>query len=373
MNNIYNEEYINGVAEELRLLFRQLNTLIISRMTKGITDIKAGQDVGQALKLYQKLSDDVTKAIAKARAEGATIVEKGFAEVLTANMNHLKANYNRDGALLGTVGEDVQRIIQSSQKQALKELENICQTQLIRFKGVDGRIYDVREQYIKLIETAAQAVKRGELTADRVLRKMIKTMTDGGIRYADFASGTTRRIDSQIHMNFMDTLRAANRQSQEEVGRAIGADGVEISAHALCAPDHIKIQGKQYSNEEFKELESRLERPIGAMNCRHRTIPIVMGVSEPAYTREQLDEMVKLSEKKVTYNGKTYTRYEASQLLRQHESRLRALKLERKTFEQINDTTNVARKRSEIRRASAEYRKLCEEVGLSPRKNRTTI
>ena len=38
-------------------------------------------------------------------------------------------------------------------------------------------------------------------------------------------------------------------------GQKFGADGVELSAHAICAPDHLAVQGRQFSNEEFDKMQ----------------------------------------------------------------------------------------------------------------------
>lgn len=39
-------------------------------------------------------------------------------------------------------------------------------------------------------------------------------------------------------------------------GESFGADGIEISAH-------LPYQGKQFSNEEFEQLQQILKRPVG--------------------------------------------------------------------------------------------------------------
>ena len=38
----------------------------------------------------------------------------------------------------------------------------------------------------------------------------------------------------------------------------LGANGVEIDAHMLCAEDHLPYQGGQYSNEEFESIQNDL-------------------------------------------------------------------------------------------------------------------
>ena len=92
----------------------------------------------------------------------------------------------------------------------------------------------------------------------------------------------------------------------------MGPDGVEISAHMLCAEDHLPYQGRQFSLEEFERLNQTLRRPIakGIWNCSHVAEPIVLGISEPAYTEEELAEYRRSSLEQVTIDGKTRSRYQ---------------------------------------------------------------
>ena len=58
-------------------------------------------------------------------------------------------------------------------------------------------------------------------------------------------------------------------------------------------------------------------------NCRHDWHAYYKGISKPNYTPEQIK---KLNEKNISYNGKKYTKYEISQMQRQGERNVRALK-----------------------------------------------
>lgn len=58
-------------------------------------------------------------------------------------------------------------------------------------------------------------------------------------------------------------------------------------------------------------------------NCHHDWHAYYKGISKPNYTPEQIK---KLNEKNISYNGKKYTKYEISQMQRQGERNVRALK-----------------------------------------------
>ena len=69
-------------------------------------------------------------------------------------------------------------------------------------------------------------------------------------RKVRYASGLTRRLDTAARQNVLDGFRALMQRTRDETGKAFGADGVEISAHMLCAEDHLPYQGRQFSLED---------------------------------------------------------------------------------------------------------------------------
>ena len=104
----------------------------------------------------------------------------------------------------------------------------------------------------------------------------------------------------------------------------LGCDGWEISAHAASAPDHEPIQGRQYTDADYKALNDSLIRRIGTLNCGHIASPIILGVSKPQYSSAELAQLEANNAAGVTYQGQHYTTYEATQLERSMERSIRA-------------------------------------------------
>ncbi len=88
--------------------------------------------------------------------------------------------------------------------------------------------------------------------------------------------------------------------------KSAGADGIEISAHVLCAEDHLPYQGKQYSNKDFERIQASLDRPFGQWNCKHTMYPIILGVSDEAALQQYRDNSNAL----IDIGGKVRTRYQ---------------------------------------------------------------
>src|SRR5699024_2831652 len=122
----------------------------------------------------------------------------------------------------------------------------------------------------------------------------IKQLANSGVRKIYYENEGkkpyARRLDSSVRQNILEGVRQVNIGVQEQVGKEFGADGVEVSHHVNCAPDHIHIDGKQFSKKQFEKINNNLTRPVASMNCRHFVFSIVLGVSSPLYTKKQLEQ-----------------------------------------------------------------------------------
>lgn len=92
--------------------------------------------------------------------------------------------------------------------------------------------------------------------------------------------------------------------------------------------DHQDIQGRQFSIEEYNKLEDggiaidykgnvydgSEKRHISEYNCYHKIFTIVLGVSKPEYTDEQLKEIQDKNEKGFEFEGKHYSMYERNSI-----------------------------------------------------------
>mgnify|MGYP001026916303 FL=1 len=214
-------------------------------------------------------------------------------------------------------------------------------------------------------------MKIGTVDYHTAVRSTVKDMAKSGLRRVTFDSGYSRRLDSQARMNILEGVRRLNGEMMEETGRRFGADGVEISAHSLCAPDHIDIQGRQYRKAEWDRINSGLKRPIGTLNCHHYATPIIYGVSRPVYSPKELAEINRRSTEMVEWKGRKMTRYEASQKQRQLETAIRYAKDERDAMTAAGDKLGAAQARKKSAALGREYKAFCETTGLTPRPERT--
>lgn len=387
MSRLLSESYLNSLPDPIAKNMEALNQYVVERICKRIQKIgnispsdahrlkSAIEYAGADLQAIQKELERITGLNAKA-------LESMFEDVAAENVDFANTYYKARGMETMkdyTENAVLRSFVEAAKRKAENGVLNLSSTEMIGFaikKDKKTVFVPLREYYLQKINYAITLAQTGTEDYYTAMRQTIKEMAKSGIRQyegykATFASGYSRRIDTQVRMNLLDGVRQLNMAMLEQTGKEFGADGVEISAHALCAPDHQHIQGKQYSNAEFERLNRSLERPIGEMNCHHFTTPIVLGVSKPVYSASELREINKRSNAKVSYGGKTYTRYEASQRQRQMETAIRYAKDERDACVAAGDKLGATQARKKSAALTAEYKRFSEAVGLTKRMERT--
>lgn len=297
-------------------------------------------------------------------------------EEAAKNNNALAARYYRAAGVSTTVDAAALSLITDSAiKTMQKGILNLSKTTAFT---IDGKDLPVKKAYTKAVNQGIYATQQGILDYQTATRSIVKKLADSGLRTVDYESGYTRRLDSAARMNVLDGVRQLNMEYRERQGKTFGADGVEVSHHEAPATDHQKIDGRQFSNEEFKRVNEALERHVGTCNCMHTTFPIILGISKPRYTDEQLKEAQERANRKIPYTDKAGKKryvnaYEATQLQRRQETRIRELKDERNAYKAKGDKEAEQMTRRKIKKEIAYYENLSAELGLKPKMNRTTV
>lgn len=232
--------------------------------------------------------------------------------------------------------------------------------------------YRLASGYQHAIDQAVLATSSGMNYSDEMY-KVIKKMSDSGIRTIDYPSGYSRRLDSSVRMNLLEGIRRVNQGTQDIIGQEVGADGVEISAHPLCAEDHLPYQGKQYSKTEYEQLNNRLARPFGTLNCKHFVYNIVLGVSSPSFSKDLLRQYKDNSLEKIQWQGRTYTRYEMTQLQRKYETAIRRQKDFQIIARESNNKKAIEKAQNNITELTRTYKALSDASNLRPEMERLRV
>lgn len=253
----------------------------------------------------------------------------------------------------------LQQIVSSSVALAGDALENITQTTAIMMVSPYGQYLPLAEAYRACTDFAFQQVITGATDYNTAIRQACAGIAKHGVSVA-YASGVHTGLEAAVRRNIMGGLGLMTEKIEQQNHDNIGCNGWEISAHANSAPDHEPIQGRQYSDAEYEKLNNSLVRRIGTLNCGHVASPIILGVNQPQYTPEQLEKFRKDNETGVTFDGKHYTGYEATQVQRRLERAIRAQK--RRVLLAAPDDAEPQKIR--LMRLQQEYNRFSKGVGL---------
>ena len=242
-----------------------------------------------------------------------------------------EAGYNYDLSSLPTVraipfeeNEAVQQIVRAVIEQTQGTLENLTQT--LGMVDPYGNVNPLRDTYRKCMDYAFEQVSSGAVDYNTAIREATRNLAAKGVEFIDYESGITTSLEAAVRRNIMGALGLMQEQISQHNHDQYGATGWEIDAHSNSAPDHEPIQGKQYTDAEYEARNNSLVRRIGTLNCGHSAHPIVYGASIPQYTPEELEELRQKHETGISFRGKHYTGYEATQRQRRLERAIRAQK-----------------------------------------------
>ena len=279
--------------------------------------------------------------------------------------------FPRSGAVPFGQNESLQGIVRAAVEMAQEELKNITET--IGMVDPYGRALPLQDAYRNCMDYAFKQVVTGSADYHTALRRATKNLAEKGVRHIDYESGVHTSLEDATRRNIMGGLGLMQEQITAATFEEMGCDGWEISAHANSAPDHEPIQGKQYSDAEYQSLNNSLVRRIGTLNCGHAAFPIILGVNEPQYTASQLQKFREDNATGITYNGKHYTGYEATQMQRKLERTIRKQKNRIRVYEAVGDSEKVETAQIRLRLAEQEYRSFSKAAGLRTENERAYV
>lgn len=280
-----------------------------------------------------------------------------------------EAGYNYDLSSLPTVraipfeeNEAVQQIVRAVIAQTQGTLENLTQT--LGMVDPYGNVNPLRDTYRKCMDYAFEQVSSGAVDYNTAIREATRNLAAKGVEFIDYESGVTTSLEAAVRRNIMGALGLMQEQISQHNHDQHGATGWEIDAHSNSAPDHEPIQGKQYTDAEYEALNNSLVRRIGTLNCGHSAHPIVYGASVPQYTPEELEEMRQKNEKGITFRGKHYTGYEATQKQRRLERAIRAQKRKILIDKATGDAEKLETDQIKLQLLQQEYKAFSKAAGL---------
>lgn len=304
-------------------------------------------------------------------------VKKKLVELLNVSLDEIdeifeqaaEEGYKFDLSKLPTVegipfeeNESLIQIVRAAVTLAQDDFTNITQT--IGMISPYGQRLPLYDAYNACCDFAFEQVFTGAADYNTAVQTACRNLYQRGLVTVDYESGAKASIETAVRRNIMGGLGLMQEKISEQNHEKYGADGWEISAHAASAPDHEPIQGKQYRDKDYQKLNDSLVRRIGTLNCGHAAFPIFYGVTEPTYTAEQLEAFKRANADGITYQGKHYTTYEATQAQRRLETAIRKCKRKITVLEGAGDDDALRAARTRYTRLNQEYARFSKAAGL---------
>ena len=229
-----------------------------------------------------------------------------------------------------------------------------------------------------------KAVKTAQEGTDfhTVMRNTIKELGGSGIR-VNYGGGVTRSIESVVRSNLLWGMKQCHRQCEAEMGRLLGCDGVEIDWHLNQRPTHIFMGGRLYALGEGKEVNGKFYPSVDdttqgaglsvnmALNdygCLHYETYIILGISEPRFSEEQIQELNVKNDMLIEYDGQSKTGYEWKQTMRALERAYQKNNLTMRLAKGDRQLINELKAKNE--RIKAKYNDISRVTGIKEDYNR---
>ena len=367
LEQIFDSLQMGIMADIVRLLL----------LTKDITP----SSVYKMGRLYDlgKSKSDIQKLVKSTLDLSDKELENIFTSIVESGYNEAESVFSKQGKefIPYSENEALQQFVRAVKAQTQGECKNITQSMGFAKRQPDGSLgfAPVADYYQETLDKAVVEVASGASDYNTVLEKTVTEMTNSGLRTVDYASGHSNRVTVAARRAVSTGLNQVVGKINEENAEKLGTNYFEVSWHSGARPSHQVWQGRVYSKEELESVcgLGTVTGLCGA-NCYHSYSPFTPDITPRTYTDEQLDKMNAEENKPVEYNGKTYTKYEATQRQRRLETTMRAQRQKIRLLEEGKaDEQAIINARARYVKTSDEYVNFSDKVGLSQQWDRVTV
>ena len=346
-NFINIERQANKIYADLELqIIEEIATRIANfgyANTVVTNNIQIAQEMGF---LYQ----DIIRLVAEYNNTSYEKVQKIFEEAGVETIKKDDLIYKEAGLNPVPIKQSrpIMQMMSATIEKTTGNLQNLCMT----------TANTAQTQFYNAINLSYMEVSTGAKSYTQSFIDALKTIAQQGA-IIEYPSGAKRSIESAVRMNIITGVNQTCGQLQELRANEVGWDLMEITAHSGARPSHAKWQGKIVSLSEKKGYLSKDDIGYGeatgfkGINCKHDWHPYYKD-STRSYTQKELE---KWKYQKVTYNGKEYTKYDATQEQRKIERAIRQDKKElvaqQKLLTSNNKDINIEEVQAEIRNIKA--------------------
>lgn len=379
---------LDALPEGLAELFRALELVLLDEICSRL---KAADELNEvtvqairALRSHGIDLKEIEKAVLETSGISKTKLDKLLDDVVERNQKYYTelinlAHITQPGKLV----DDAE--VAAIKKQTIDTFRNL--TASMGFLVDAGRtMLPPAKAYQWALDNAVMQVQSGAINYNQAIKTAVKQLADSGLKVVDYESGHRDHIDVAARRAVMTGVSQICAKYTEQSAEYLETPYFEVSAHSGARDkpgpspwsSHKNWQGKVYSVRDgdiypsiYKVCGLGAVDGLEGANCRHRRFPWVEGVSERTYTDDQLKHID--DGLGCTYDGKTYTAYEATQMQRRVEREIRKLKREKAAYKAAGlheDETAVSIR---LRRLNSKYKAFSAAAGLPEQPERMKV
>lgn len=375
---------IEAMPLNLEQTFRDMESRVMADIVRKLRD--NGAEITRAAdwqihRLFElgKTKKEIKVEIQKALNISDEEIDRIYNEVI-------QTGYARNEELYNAVGKDfipyeeneeLKQLVSTVKKQAKNDCYNITQSLGFAIKQPNGKLAfkPIAKYYQDTLDGGLMDIATGVFDYNTVLKRVVKEMTNSGLRSVDYASGWSNRVEVAARRAVMTGFNQVVAKVNESNAEELDTNYFEVSYHGGARPSHQEWQGRVYTKKQLESICGLGEvTGLCGANCYHSYSPFIKGVSERLYTDEELDRMNREENTPKEYRGKKYTKYEALQKQRKMETLMRAQRQEIKLLKEggtsEEDITNATIR---YRGTSAEYARFSKAMNLPQQRERVTV
>ena len=379
---------LDALPEGLAELFRALELVLLDEICSRL---KAADELNEvtvqairALRSHGIDLKEIEKAVLETSGISKTKLDKLLDDVVERNQKYYTelinlAHITQPGKLV----DDAE--VAAIKKQTIDTFRNL--TASMGFLVDAGRtMLPPAKAYQWALDNAVMQVQSGAINYNQAIKTAVKQLADSGLKVVDYESGHRDHIDVAARRAVMTGVSQICAKYTEQSAEYLETPYFEVSAHSGARDkpgpspwsSHKNWQGKVYSVRDgdiypsiYKVCGLGTVDGLEGANCRHRRFPWVERVSERTYTEDQLKHID--DGLGCTYDGKTYTAYEATQMQRRVEREIRKLKREKAAYKAAGLHEDETAVNIRLRRLNAKYKAFSAEAGLPEQPERMRV
>ncbi len=354
----------NRVVEIYNQLNIDISADIIRRIDK-MGDITEASKY-QLKKLVQTNGKEIfNKALletAKLDNETITALKSIYEDMAKADIQGYKELYDyRD--IPYKLSPTQYQILNQGIKATSKELKNFTKT--IAFNS--------QKLYVDAVDKAYTKVISGAFDYTSAIKQAYREVAEQGIVLQD-SIGRNVKLDVAVRRNVLNGIQNTANNMNKDIDKMLGTNGYEVTSHSGARPTHAEAQGKQYAltkedaNKYNVGLWDNVKDLWEEYNCRHTYFGIILGVSEPLYSKSELN---RLKNEKVVLNGSKIPLYEATQVQRSIERDIRETKRIISTLEKGKQ--DYKEYKTKLNGLYKDYTNFTKETGIDKQNDRLFV